>query len=153
MDNPCPEVQRAATKAIKNIIYTNDPAKLDMRRCGGLESTVRLVKTFQCFRLVLDVPYIIFYSRILRTTSDPPLRDLTSAVLWNLSSCDSLKQIVIQEALQILAKLTVRSEPKVFTNVTGCLRNLSSAGAMVRKKLRSFKGKWPLLTSYDIYRH
>ena len=143
MDNPCPEVQRAATKAIKNIIYTNDPAKLDMRRCGGLESTVRYVDNPICNRLILknDVFAKMFHSRILRTTSDPPLRDLTSAVLWNLSSCDSLKQIVIQEALQILAKLTVRSEPKVFTNVTGCLRNLSSAGAMVRKKLRSFKGE------------
>ena len=76
----------------------------------------------------------------MRSTPDPGLRDLSSAVLWNLSSCDSLKQIVIQDALQILAKLTVRSEPKVFTNVTGCLRNLSSAGAQVRKRLRSFKG-------------
>ena len=41
LDNPCPEVQRAAMKAIKNIIYTNDAAKMDMRRCGGLESVVR----------------------------------------------------------------------------------------------------------------
>ena len=80
------------------------------------------------------------YFRVLRTTPDPGLRDLSSAVLWNLSSCDSLKQIVIQESLQVLAKLTVRSEPKVFTNATGCLRNLSSAGAAVRKRLRSFKG-------------
>jgi hypothetical protein len=41
LDNPLPEVQRASTKALKNIIYTNDPAKMDMRRCGGLESIVR----------------------------------------------------------------------------------------------------------------
>ena len=51
-----------------------------------------------------------------------------------------MKQIVIQESLQVLSKLTVRAEAKVFTNATGCLRNLSSGGAMVRKKLRSFKG-------------
>ena len=44
LDNPCPEVQRAAMKAIKNIIYTNNGAKMDMRRCGGLESVVRLVE-------------------------------------------------------------------------------------------------------------
>ena len=47
LDNPCPEVQRAAMKAIKNIIYTNDGAKMDMRRCGGLESVVRLVEREQ----------------------------------------------------------------------------------------------------------
>lgn len=57
LDNPLPEVQRAATKALKNIIYTNDPAKMDMRRCGGLESIVRytliqFVKLFE-FRLML----------------------------------------------------------------------------------------------------
>ncbi|CAG5098873.1 Oidioi.mRNA.OKI2018_I69.XSR.g16050.t1.cds [Oikopleura dioica] len=118
LDNPLPEVQRAAIKAIKNIIFTNEPAKLDMRRCGGLDAVVR----------------------ILKTTPDPGLRSLSSAVIWNLSSCDSLKQTLIHEAIQILAKLSVRSEPLVFTNATGSLRNLSSAGAAVRKKLRSFRG-------------
>lgn len=118
LDNPLPEVQRAAIKAIKNIIFTNAPAKLDMRRCGGLDAVVR----------------------ILKTTPDPGLRSLSSAVIWNLSSCDSLKQTIIHEAIQILAKLSVRSEPMVFTNATGSLRNLSSAGAAVRKKLRAFRG-------------
>lgn len=89
-----------------------------MRRCGGLDAVVR----------------------ILKTTPDPGLRSLSSAVIWNLSSCDSLKQTLIHEAIQILAKLSVRSEPLVFTNATGSLRNLSSAGAAVRKKLRSFRG-------------
>lgn len=48
-------------------------------------------------------------------------------------------------ALPTLTKLTVRAEPKIFTNVTGCLRNLSSAGSMVRKKLRAHKGFIPVL--------
>ena len=58
LDNPCPEVQRAAMKAIKNIIYTNDAAKMDMRRCGGLESVLRYLTLtrYGCF----ICPMVIF---------------------------------------------------------------------------------------------
>ena len=58
LDNPCPEVQRAAMKAIKNIIYTNDAAKMDMRRCGGLESVLRYL-TLICFGCFI-CPMVIF---------------------------------------------------------------------------------------------
>ena len=101
-----------------------------------------LTSRFNLLLCLSAIRLLQYLFSVLRTTPDPGLRDLSSAVLWNLSSCDSLKQIVIQESLQVLAKLTVRSEPRVFTNVTGCLRNLSSAGAAVRKKLRSFKGNF-----------
>nr|CAB3234385.1 catenin delta-2-like [Phallusia mammillata] len=149
------DVQRNACGALRNMVYgrNNDEAKLVVRSCGGISSL----------------------AHVLRNTEDQEMKELITGVLWNLSSCEQLKNTISDSAMSALASriiihyvtlidpyrmakycpeempdsytdLTASDftiDPNwssLFINATGCLRNISSAGVEVRRKMRECDG-------------
>ncbi|MFT7800195.1 catenin delta-2-like [Arapaima gigas] len=138
LDHRMSEVHRSACGALRNLVYgkANDDNKVALKNCGGIPALVRL----------------------LRKTADVEVRELLTGVLWNLSSCDSLKMPIIQDALAVLTNTVIiphsgwdtsphQEERKlhlhssqVLRNATGCLRNVSSAGEEARRRMRECEG-------------
>ncbi|KAL1273174.1 hypothetical protein QQF64_029036, partial [Cirrhinus molitorella] len=138
LDHKTLEVQRNACGALRNLVYgkATDDNKVCVRNSGGIPALVRL----------------------LRKTPDSEVRELVTGVLWNLSSCDSVKMTITRDALGPLTNTVIiphsgwgaapqREDQKlklhsslVLRNTTGCLRNLSSAGEEARRQMRCCEG-------------
>ncbi|CAB1352903.1 unnamed protein product, partial [Coregonus sp. 'balchen'] len=137
LDHPKAEVHRKACGALRNISYGKDHHnKVAIKNCEGIPALVRL----------------------LRKSSNMEVRELVTGTLWNLSSHEPLKMMVINHGLQTLTDeviiphsgwrrdLTEHSRPQetewttVFKNTSGCLRNVSSDGAEARQRLRECEG-------------
>uniref|UniRef100_A0A8C5FUA6 ARVCF delta catenin family member n=1 Tax=Gadus morhua TaxID=8049 RepID=A0A8C5FUA6_GADMO len=120
LDHPKSEVHRKACGALRNISYGKDhDNKVAIKNCDGIPALVRL----------------------LRKTNDMEVRELITGTLWNLSSYEPLKMVIINHGLQ-----TMTNEPRdaewttVFKNTSGCLRYVSSDGAEARRRLRECEG-------------
>ncbi|XP_034291701.1 splicing regulator ARVCF isoform X1 [Pantherophis guttatus] len=137
LDHPKPEVHRKACGALRNISYGKDNEnKVAIKNCDGIPALIRL----------------------LRKTSDMEVRELITGTLWNLSSYEPLKMVIINHGLQTLTNEVIiphsgwENEPNedskprdaewstVFKNTSGCLRNVSSDGAEARRRLRECEG-------------
>ncbi|XP_058888727.1 splicing regulator ARVCF-like isoform X3 [Acipenser ruthenus] len=137
LDHPKPEVHRKACGALRNISYGKDnDNKVSIKNCDGIPALVRL----------------------LRKTSDMEVRELITGTLWNLSSYEPLKMVIINHGLQTLTNEVIiphsgwehepneDSKPRdaewttVFKNTSGCLRNVSSDGVEARRRLRECGG-------------
>uniref|UniRef100_A0A8C0GQG1 ARVCF delta catenin family member n=1 Tax=Chelonoidis abingdonii TaxID=106734 RepID=A0A8C0GQG1_CHEAB len=137
LDHPKPEVHRKACGALRNISYGKDNEnKVAIKICDGIPALIRL----------------------LRKTNDMEVRELITGTLWNLSSYEPLKMVIINHGLQTLTNEVIiphsgwESEPNedskprdaewttVFKNTSGCLRNVSSDGAEARRRLRECDG-------------
>uniref|UniRef100_A0A4X2L4T0 ARVCF delta catenin family member n=1 Tax=Vombatus ursinus TaxID=29139 RepID=A0A4X2L4T0_VOMUR len=137
LDHPKAEVHRRACGALRNISYGRDHEnKVAIKGCDGIPALIRL----------------------LRKTSDMEVRELITGTLWNLSSYEPLKMVIINHGLQTLTNEVIvphsgwESEPNedskprdaewttVFKNTSGCLRNVSSDGAEARRRLRECDG-------------
>uniref|UniRef100_A0A8C2WTS4 ARVCF delta catenin family member b n=1 Tax=Cyclopterus lumpus TaxID=8103 RepID=A0A8C2WTS4_CYCLU len=137
LDHPKSEVHRKACGALRNISYGKDnDNKVAIKICDGIPALVRL----------------------LRKTNDMEVRELITGTLWNLSSYEPLKMVIINHGLQTLTNEVViphsgwehepneDSKPRdaewttVFKNTSGCLRNVSSDGAEARRRLRECEG-------------
>nr|XP_020016258.1 armadillo repeat protein deleted in velo-cardio-facial syndrome isoform X3 [Castor canadensis] len=137
LDHPRSEVQRRACGALRNLSYGRDTDnKAAIRDCGGVPALVRL----------------------LRAARDNEVRELVTGTLWNLSSYEPLKMVIIDHGLQTLTHEVIvphsgwerepneDSKPRdaewttVFKNTSGCLRNVSSDGAEARRRLRECEG-------------
>ncbi|XP_018605820.2 armadillo repeat protein deleted in velo-cardio-facial syndrome homolog [Scleropages formosus] len=137
LDHPRAEVHRKACGALRNISYGRDHQnKVAIRNCDGIPALVRL----------------------LRRTGDMEVRELVTGTLWNLSSYEPLKMVIINHCLQTLTSEVIvphsgwgrepgeDSKPRdvewttVFKNTSGCLRNVSSDGAEARRRLRECEG-------------
>ncbi|XP_006875887.1 PREDICTED: armadillo repeat protein deleted in velo-cardio-facial syndrome [Chrysochloris asiatica] len=137
LDHPRAEVRRRACGALRNLSYGRDTDnKAAIRDCGGVPALVRL----------------------LRAARDNEVRELVTGTLWNLSSYEPLKMIIIDHGLQTLTHEVIvphsgwerepneDSKPRdaewttVFKNTSGCLRNVSSDGAEARRRLRECEG-------------
>ncbi|XP_062383721.1 splicing regulator ARVCF [Sardina pilchardus] len=137
LDHPKAEVHRKACGALRNISYGKDHLnKVAIRNCDGIPALIRL----------------------LRKSNDMEVRELATGTLWNLSSHEPLKMVVINHGLQTLSNEIIiphsgwgiePSDPTkpresdwttVFKNTSGCLRNVSSDGAEARQRLRDCEG-------------
>ncbi|XP_057600070.1 splicing regulator ARVCF isoform X1 [Hippopotamus amphibius kiboko] len=137
LDHPRAEVRRRACGALRNLSYGRDADnKAAIRDCGGVPALVRL----------------------LRVARDSEVRELVTGTLWNLSSYEPLKMVIIDHGLQTLTSEVIvphsgwepepneDSKPRdaewttVFRNTSGCLRNVSSDGAEARRRLRECEG-------------
>ncbi|XP_064635966.1 catenin delta-2-like isoform X3 [Lineus longissimus] len=137
LNNDLPEVHKNASGALRNLSFgkNNDENKRAIKNADGIPALVRL----------------------LRKTPDNDIRELVTAILWNLSSCKELKKPIINDALTVLVNNVIiphsgwdpnqgQSEPRgvywstVFRNASGVMRNVSSDGDYARKKLRECDG-------------
>uniref|UniRef100_A0A3Q3JNH8 ARVCF delta catenin family member n=1 Tax=Monopterus albus TaxID=43700 RepID=A0A3Q3JNH8_MONAL len=137
LDHPKSEVHRKACGALRNISYGKDSDnKVAIKNCDGIPALIRL----------------------LRKTSDMEVRELITGTLWNLSSYEPLKMVIINLGLQTMTNEVIiphsgwehepneDSKPRdaewttVFKNTSGCLRNVSSDGAEARRRLRECEG-------------
>ncbi|KAL4712497.1 hypothetical protein ACJJTC_007513 [Scirpophaga incertulas] len=82
-----------------------------------------------------------------------PVKELVTGVIWNMSSCEDLKQSIIDDAAQVIVNKVIiphsgwhPTNPgetywsTVFRNASGVLRNASSAGEYARRRLRCLNG-------------
>ncbi|KAJ7412058.1 Armadillo repeat protein deleted in velo-cardio-facial syndrome like protein [Willisornis vidua] len=125
LDHPKPEVHRKACGALRNISYGKDNEnKVAIKNCDGIPALIRL----------------------LRKTNDMEVRELITGTLWNLSSYEPLKMVIINHGLQTLTNEVIiphsgwESEPNedskprdaewttVFKNTSGCLRVVQPLG-------------------------
>ncbi|XP_074000653.1 plakophilin-2 isoform X2 [Numenius arquata] len=136
------DIQRAACGALRNLVFEDNDNKLEVSEQKG-------------------IPLLL---RVLRQTRDVETKKQITGLLWNLSSNDQLKHLLIRDALQTLTesvlipysgwpdrdypKSSVLPDPDIFYNATGCLRNMSSAGPEGRKKMRECNGLIDSLVYY-----
>ncbi|XP_019400195.1 PREDICTED: plakophilin-2 isoform X2 [Crocodylus porosus] len=136
------DIQRAACGALRNLVYEDNDNKLEVSEQDG-------------------IPVLL---RLLRQTRDVETKKQITGLLWNMSSNDQLKTMLMRDALQQLTeavlipysgwpdrdypKSGVLSDPDIFYNATGCLRNMSSAGPEGRKKMRECDGLIDSLVYY-----
>ncbi|XP_074395188.1 plakophilin-2 isoform X1 [Zonotrichia albicollis] len=136
------DIQRAACGALRNLVFEDNDNKLEVSEQRG-------------------IPLLL---RLLRHTRDIETKKQITGLLWNLSSNDQLKHLLVREALQTLTevvliphsgwpdrdypKSSVLPDPDIFYNATGCLRNMSSAGPEGRKKMRECEGLIDSLVYY-----
>ncbi|XP_013927914.1 PREDICTED: catenin delta-1 isoform X3 [Thamnophis sirtalis] len=137
LDHPKKEVHYGACGALKNISYGRDQDnKVAIKNCDGVLALVRL----------------------LRKARDMDLTEIITGTLWNLSSHDSIKMTIVDNALHALTDEVIiphsgwerepseDSKPRhiewesVLTNTIGCLRNVSSERSEARRKLRECDG-------------
>uniref|UniRef100_A0A671N713 ARVCF delta catenin family member a n=1 Tax=Sinocyclocheilus anshuiensis TaxID=1608454 RepID=A0A671N713_9TELE len=137
LDHPKAEVHRKACGALRNISFGRDNFnKVAIKNSDGIPALLRL----------------------LRRSDDVEVRELITGTLWNISSHEPLKMIVINHGLQTLTDEIIiphsglRGDPNdparpgdpewntVFKNTSGCLRNVSSDGAEARQRLRECDG-------------
>ncbi|KAI4878359.1 hypothetical protein NFI96_014001 [Prochilodus magdalenae] len=137
LDHPKAEVYRKACGALRNISFGRDHFnKVAIKNSDGIPALLRL----------------------LRKSSDMEVRELVTGTLWNLSSHEPLKMVIINHGLQTLTDEIIiphsglRGDPNdpsrpgdpewttVFKNTSGCLRNVSSDGAEARQRLRECDG-------------
>uniref|UniRef100_A0A671R0K7 Armadillo repeat protein deleted in velo-cardio-facial syndrome-like n=1 Tax=Sinocyclocheilus anshuiensis TaxID=1608454 RepID=A0A671R0K7_9TELE len=137
LDHPKAEVHRKACGALRNISFGRDNFnKVAIKNSDGIPALLRL----------------------LRRSDDMEVRELVTGTLWNISSHEPLKMIVINHGLQTLTDEIIiphsglRGDPNdparpgapewntVFKNTSGCLRNVSSDGAEARQRLRECDG-------------
>ncbi|XP_011810548.1 PREDICTED: plakophilin-2 isoform X3 [Colobus angolensis palliatus] len=136
------DVQRAVCGALRNLVFEDNDNKLEVAELNG-------------------IPRLL---QVLKQTRDLETKKQITGLLWNLSSNDKLKNLMITEALLTLTENIIipfsgwpeGDYPKanglldfdIFYNVTGCLRNMSSAGPDGRKAMRRCDGLIDSLVHY-----
>ncbi|XP_041091940.1 plakophilin-1-like [Polyodon spathula] len=141
LSSKSPEVQQAASGALRNLVFKCQTNKMEVKRNNGIYEALKL----------------------LRQTDCPEIQKQLTGLLWNLSSADELKPELVRDALPVLTEKVVvpfagcseedvqlnsSLDSEIFYNATGCLRNLSSANKSDRDAMRSCRGLIDSLVSY-----
>ncbi|CAI9557027.1 unnamed protein product [Staurois parvus] len=142
LNNDNEEVQRAACAALRNLVFEDNDNKLEVCEQRGMPTLLNL----------------------MRDTQDLEIKRQITGLLWNLSSNDQLKVMLIRDALSTLTKSVIipcsgwkegeyskndmMNDADIFYNATGCLRNMSSAGPEGRQAMRGCDGLIDSLVHY-----
>jgi len=148
LDHPKPEVHRKACGALRNISYGKDHNnKVAIKNCDGIQALVRLMRKSSSIEVKELVTGTAQFFTLPGSITGNPSFILNSmcvlsfaGTLWNLSSHEPLKMMVINNGLQTLtdeiiiphsggrrdsanpSKLLSAEWTTVFKNTSGCLR-------------------------------
>ncbi|XP_045518910.1 catenin delta-2 isoform X1 [Pieris brassicae] len=175
LNSPSDVVKANAAAYLQHLTYMDDPNKQKTRSLGGIPPLVRLVthenpevsrnacgalrnlsygrQNDENKRAIRDAGGIPSLMALLCRTSDMEVKELVTGVIWNMSSCEDLKQSIIDDAAQVIFNKVIilhsgwhPTNPgetywsTIFRNASGTLRNASSAGEYARRRLRSLPG-------------
>ncbi|XP_035391805.1 armadillo repeat protein deleted in velo-cardio-facial syndrome isoform X1 [Electrophorus electricus] len=179
LSHPMDPVKSNAAAYLQHLCYENDKVKQDVRQLHGIPALVALLDhpKVEVYRKACGALRNISFGRdhfnkvaiknsdgipallrLLRKSSDMEVRELVTGTLWNLSSHEPLKMVIINHGLQTLTDEIIiphsglRGDPNdpsrpgdpewttVFKNTSGCLRNVSSDGAEARQRMRECEG-------------
>ncbi|EYC46278.1 hypothetical protein Y032_0402g803 [Ancylostoma ceylanicum] len=177
LDNPDREKQLNASGYLQHLTYSDNLIKDETREYGGIPKLIQLLRSDMpiiqknacaclknlCFGkendrnklAVLDADGVRMLASVLQTSRDAEVKEEATAALWNLSSADMLKPVILEAATDALVQqacpssigyqqngITNDGDPSrhyntpIFKNATGVLRNISAANATARKRLR-----------------
>ncbi|XP_055898976.1 splicing regulator ARVCF-like isoform X3 [Biomphalaria glabrata] len=177
LSSPDNSVKASAAAHLQHLVYKEDGLKAKTRSLDGIRPLIRLLghelvevhknacgalqnlsygknntENKKAIKNENGIPELI---RLLRKTDQDDVKESVTGVLWNLSSCEDLKQSIIDDGLVVLVNYVIlkcvsRSPVNPTTselpwttvnrNTTGILRNVSSAGFSARKRLRECDG-------------
>ncbi|XP_061380349.1 catenin delta-2 isoform X1 [Danaus plexippus] len=175
LNSPSDVVKANAAAYLQHLTYMDDPNKQKTRSLGGIPPLVRLIshenmdvcrnacgalrnlsygrQNDENKRAIRDAGGIPALMALLVRVSDLEIKELVTGVIWNMSSCEDLKQSIIDDAAQVIFNKVIihhsgwhPTNPgdtywsNVFRNASGVLRNASSAGEYARRRLRSLAG-------------
>ena len=127
LTNDIVDVYKNTCGALRNLSYgrNNDENKLEIFKQGGIQALIRLLKR----------------------TNDESTKESITAVLWNLSSCEDIKGVILQEGLDALVKCIILpySSNNVFHNNTNSLIYRTSQMNLNNTKLSNSR----LLNEYN----
>ncbi|VDK87223.1 unnamed protein product [Litomosoides sigmodontis] len=145
LSSDVPDIQKNVCGCLKNLSFgkENDENKRAINYAGG----------------------IVALAALLRQTHDGQVMEEITATLWNLSSCDDLKQTILNHVSEPINQRIVvpgsglrgnnavdgrnmSHSINMFKNGTGVLRNVSAASSDARKILRGCPG---LIESFIYY--
>uniref|UniRef100_A0A8B9PSH2 Plakophilin-2 n=1 Tax=Apteryx owenii TaxID=8824 RepID=A0A8B9PSH2_APTOW len=161
------DIQRAACGALRNLVFEDNDNKLEVSEQKGIPLLLHVLRYTRDVETKKQITGSVFCAckhEVLQFFGHSDLILDIAGLLWNLSSNDQLKHLLIREALQTLTetvlipysgwpdrdypKSSVLPDPDIFYNATGCLRNMSSAGPEGRKKMRECDGLIDSLVYY-----
>lgn len=175
LNSPSDVVKANAAAYLQHLTYMDDPNKQKTRSLGGIPPLVRLVshenpevcrnacgalrnlsygrQNDENKRAIRDAGGIPALMALLCRAADMEVKELVTGVIWNMSSCEDLKQSIIDDAAQVIVNKVIiphsgwhPTNPgdtywsTVFRNASGVLRNASSAGEYARRRLRCLSG-------------
>uniref|UniRef100_A0A8C6Z630 Plakophilin-2 n=1 Tax=Nothoprocta perdicaria TaxID=30464 RepID=A0A8C6Z630_NOTPE len=163
LDDQNEDLQRAACGALRNLVYEDNDNKLEVSEQKGIPLLLRVLRHTSDTETKKQITGNVFQT-VWRSFCHSDLILDISGLLWNLSSNDQLKHLLIREALETLtetvlipysgwpdreySKSSILPDPDIFYNATGCLRNMSSAGPEGRKRMRECDGLIDSLVYY-----
>uniref|UniRef100_A0A8C0J4R6 Plakophilin-2 n=1 Tax=Chelonoidis abingdonii TaxID=106734 RepID=A0A8C0J4R6_CHEAB len=159
------DIQRVASGALRNLVYEDNDNKLEVCERNGVPVLLHVLKQTKDVETKKQITgNTCMGRREVTACSEEELGGEGRGLLWNLSSNDQLKTLLIRDALDLLTetilipysgwpdrdypKSSIVSDPNIFYNATGCLRNMSSAGPEGRKKMRECDGLIDSLVYY-----
>ncbi|KAI1733330.1 fibronectin type III domain-containing protein [Ditylenchus destructor] len=133
--NQNPEILRNACGCLKNLAFgkENDVNKKHIYQAGGIKAL----------------------AQVIQKTQSAYVKEEATGALWNMSSCDDLKEPILDQSMEIVINCVVipfsglfsnqiqengnsaSKNSNVFRNGTGILRNVSACKVDARKRLRN----------------
>ncbi|CAI5447841.1 unnamed protein product [Caenorhabditis angaria] len=187
--------QLNASGYLQHLTYSDNLIKEETREYGGIPKLIALLKSDNpriqknacaCLKnlsygkendankmAVLESDGVKGLAEVLRKTHDSSVKDEATAALWNLSSADMLKPVILDAATDILSQqvlnvpvahlnggatnghgngngnpATRENFHTLYKNSTGVLRNISAASQQARRRLRDVPNLIEALVDY-----